>query len=375
MEDTHATGASIIDGLETVSVRMKAMAVALATVSCHAHAQSSVTLFGIVDNGISYVSNAGGKSLVRAMSGIQAPNLLGIRTVEDLGGGVQALVFMASQPDLNSGTVRGGALSGRESYVGIVTPYGTVTLGRQFDYMFDELSLHRWGHEISYVSLYQLPGGPFSKLGAALGTFDYTRIAGGSATPNAIKFTSAYYGGLRFGAMYGFSNIAGQTGTNNLSSFGVSYDNGSLRLDAAYTYSKQEGIDNGHLGIRNAGAGGRYAFGDFALDALYVNTRNTSTGAHVDTYEIGGLYRFAPDLFTYANYLYAKGNRQLAGNHSNQVGITLDYLLSKKTDVYMSAVYQQASGSEDVIASVCGTFTASSGARQTVLRVGVRTVF
>ncbi|WP_063915238.1 porin [Burkholderia cenocepacia] len=354
---------------------MKVLTVALATVSCHGHAQSSVTLFGIADNGISYVSNSGGKSLVQAMSGIQAPNLLGIRTVEDLGGGVQALVFMASQPDLNSGTVRGGALSGRESYVGIVTPYGTVTLGRQFDYMFDNLSLHRWGHEISYVSLYQLPGGPFSKLGGVLGTFDYTRTAGGSATPNAIKFTSAYYGGFRFGAMYGFSNIAGRTGSNNLTSFGVSYDNGPLRLDAAYTYSKEEGIDHGNLGIRNVGAGGRYAFGAFALDAQYVNTHNTLTGAHVDTVEIGGLVRFAPDFFAYANYLYAKGNGQLTNNHSNQAGITLDYLLSKKTDVYMSAVYQQASGNEDVIASVCGTFTASSGTRQTVLRAGVRTVF
>ncbi|MEB2544872.1 porin [Burkholderia cenocepacia] len=369
------TDASITDGLETGLVRMKVLTVALATVSCHGHAQSSVTLFGIVDNGVSYVSNSGGKSLVQAMSGIQAPNLLGIRTVEDLGGGIQALVFMASQPDLNSGTVRGGALSGRESYVGIVTPYGTVTLGRQFDYMFDNLSLHRWGHEISYVSLYQLPGGPFSKLGGVLGTFDYTRTAGGSATPNAVKFTSAYYGGFRFGAMYGFSNLAGQTGSNNLSSFGVSYGNGPLRLEAAYTYSKAEGIDNGHLGIRNAGAGGRYAFGDFALDAQYVNTRNTLTGAHVDTYEIGGLYRFAPDFFAYANYLYAKGNKQLTGNHSNQAGITLDYLLSKKTDVYFNATYQVASGGEVALASICGTFTTSSGTRQSVFRAGVRTVF
>ncbi|WP_307873442.1 porin [Burkholderia sp. Se-20378] len=82
-------------------------------------------------------------------------------------------------------------------------------------------------------------------------------------------------------------------------------------LDAASTYSKEEGIDNGHLGTRNVGAGGRYTFGDFALDALYVNTCTTLTGAHVDTYDIGGLYRFAPDFFAYSNYLYAKGNRQL----------------------------------------------------------------
>ncbi|MBN3744396.1 MULTISPECIES: hypothetical protein [Burkholderia] len=49
--------------------------------------------------------------------------------------------------------------------------------------------------------------------------------------------------------------------------------------------------------------------------------------------------------------------------------------MSKKTDIYMSAVYQRASVGQDIIASVCGTFTASSGARQSVLRAGVRMVF
>ncbi|MFP3643044.1 porin [Paraburkholderia sp. SIMBA_054] len=353
----------------------KILAIAIAMLPLQSQAQSSVTLFGLLDNGVTYVSNSGGHSLVQMASGIQAPNLLGIRVIEDLGGGFQTLAVMDSQPDLNSGTARGGAFTGRESYVGIASPYGTLTLGRQFDYMFDNLSIARWGHQIPYVSLYQLPGGPFAKLGAPLGTFDYTRIAGGEATPNAVKFTSKHYDGFRFGAMYGFSNIAGQTGSNNLSSFGASYDNGPLRLDAAYTYSKEDGIDNGHSGIRNWGAGGRYDFGKFALDVLYTNTRNTFTGGHVDSYEIGGLYTFAPDLFLYANYIYAKGNDELTNNHSNQGGITLDYLLSKRTDVYVNAIYQRASGGADAFASINGTFATSSSASQTVLRLGLRTLF
>lgn len=338
-------------------------------------AQSSVTLFGILDNGVSYVSNSGGRSVVQMASGIQAPNLLGLRGIEDLGGGLQAIFVMDSQPNLNNGTQQGGAFTGRESYVGIASTYGTITLGRQFDYMFDNLSIERWGHEIPYVSLYQLPGGPFAKLGTPLGTFDYTRIAGGEATPNAVKFTSRYYGGVDFGAMYGFSNLAGHTGSNNLMSFGANYLHGPLRLNAAYTYSKEDGIDNGGSGIRNFGAGGRYDFGKFAVDVLYTNTHNTFTNGHVDTYEIGGLYTFAPDLFLYAQYIYAKGNPELTNNHANQGGVTVDYLLSKRTDVYVNAIYQRASGGADAFASINGTFATSSSANQTVLRVGVRTLF
>lgn len=357
------------------TVKKRILATALATLPLLSHAQSSVTLFGLLDNGVTYVSNAGGHSLIQAASGIQAPNLLGIRGIEDLGGGYQTLLVMDSQPELNSGRANGGALTGRESYVGLVSPFGTLTLGRQFDYMYDNLSIARWGHQISYVSLYQLPGGPFAKLGTPLGTFDYTRIAGGAATPNAVKFTSKRYGGFDFGAMYGFSNLAGQTGSNNLLSFGANYMQGPLRLNAAYTYSKEDGIDNGHSGIRNFGFGGRYDFGRFALDALYTNTRNTFTGARVDSYEIGGLYSFAPDLFLYANYIYAKGNADLTNNHSNQGGVTLDYLLSKRTDVYVNAIYQRASGGVDAFATVNGTFTTSTAASQTVARVGLRTLF
>ncbi|WP_250452539.1 porin [Caballeronia sp. ATUFL_M2_KS44] len=347
---------------------------ALAVLPLQSYAQSSVTLFGLLDEGVTYVSNAGGHSLVQMASGIQAPNLLGLRGTEDLGGGYQAFFVLDSQPDINTGKQNGGAFTGRESYVGLASPFGTLTLGRQFDYMFDNLSIARWGHQIPFVSLYQLPGGPFAKLGAPLGTFDYTRIAGGEATPNAIKFTSKTYAGIDFGAMYGFSNLAGQTGSNNLMSFGANYNNGPLRLNAAYTYSKEDGIDDGHSGIRNFGFGGRYDFGMVALDVLYTNTKNTLTNGHVDSYEAGGLITFAPDLFLYANYIYAKGNEQVDNSHSNQAGLTLDYLLSKRTDVYVNAIFQRASGG-GAVASVNGTFATSSSQNQTVLRLGMRTLF
>ncbi len=350
-------------------------AVILLSLPFVAQAQSSVTLFGLIDAGLTYTSNAGGNHSFTEQSGIQAPDLFGVRGVEDLGGGYSTLFVLDGSFSLNTGAQNGGGIFGRESYVGISTPWGTVTLGNQFDYMYDNLSLARWGNQIPYVSLYQLPDGPFSKLGAPLGTFDYTRIAGGQATNNTVKFTSNNYAGFNVGAMYGLSNLAGAGGTDNMSSFGANYAAGPIRLDAAYTFARQDSINDGHDGIRNFGLGGRYDFGKLALDALYINTHNTFNGAHVDTYEVGALYSFAPDTYAYLQYIFADGNEVLTDNKSHQIGLTLDYLLSKRTDVYINGIYEHASGGSDVFAAISGAPGTSTTGNQTVVRVAMRHLF
>jgi predicted porin len=340
-----------------------------------AQAQSSVTMFGLLDAGLTFTSNDGGHHSITEQTGIQAPDLFGVRGVEDLGGGYSTLFVLDGSFALNTGAQSGGGIFGRESYVGLSTPWGTVTLGNQFDYMYDNLSLARWGNQIPYVSLYQLPDGPFSGLGSPLGTFDYTRIAGGQATNNTVKFTSNSYAGFNFGAMYGLSNLAGAGGTDNMSSFGANYAAGPIRIDAAYTFARQNSLNDGHDGIRNFGLGGRYDFGKLALDALYINTRNTLNGAHVDTYELGALYSFAPDTFAYLQYIFADGNEELTDNRAHQIGLTLDYLLSKRTDVYINGIYQHALGGQDVFAAISGAPGTSTTGNQTVVRVAIRHLF
>ena len=95
-----------------------------------AHAQSSVTLYGIVDLGITYTNIAqtskingklvGGSQL--ALTDAHTTGLTGsrwgLRGTEDLGGGLQAIFVVESGVMANNGTLaQGGALFGRQSYV------------------------------------------------------------------------------------------------------------------------------------------------------------------------------------------------------------------------------------------------------------------
>ncbi|CAH0447819.1 hypothetical protein LMG10661_03892 [Ralstonia syzygii subsp. syzygii] len=102
-----------------------------------AYVQSSVTLYGIVDTTIHYITNANsaGNSLVQMESGAVYNSRWGLKGSEDLGGGNKALFVLES--GFNSATGRmssSGTLFNRQSYVGLSNKdLGTITLGRQYN--------------------------------------------------------------------------------------------------------------------------------------------------------------------------------------------------------------------------------------------------
>jgi predicted porin len=109
---------------------------ALCACAASAAAQSSVTLYGIVDTGVEYVShaNAAGDHVFRmpAVTG-EFPSRWGLRGAEDLGGGYSAVFTLESGFNLRDGTLgQGGRLFGRQAFVGVKSPYGTVSFGRQY---------------------------------------------------------------------------------------------------------------------------------------------------------------------------------------------------------------------------------------------------
>ena len=86
----------------------------------HAHAQSSVTLYGVIDTGIDFASNVDGQHLWQMASGVSAGSRWGLRGKEDLGGGLAAIFdlesgFNSTNGGLGSGTMPPDLVTGKDA--------------------------------------------------------------------------------------------------------------------------------------------------------------------------------------------------------------------------------------------------------------------
>ncbi|MFJ1214182.1 porin [Burkholderia pyrrocinia] len=377
--------------------------VALGAFAGAAHAQSSVTLYGIIDEGLLFNNNAGGKHLYSMASGVMQGSRFGLRGTEDLGGGLKAIFTLENGFDVNSGKLgQGGLMFGRQAYVGLSSQYGTVTLGRQYDSVVDFVGPleagDQWG---GYIAAH--PG-------------DLDNFNNAYRVNNAVKFTSQSYGGFTFGGLYSFGGQAGQFSKNQVWSLGAGYNNGPLVLGVGYLNARTPGnfggmFNNGSTAATTAvsspvygayannantyqviGAGGAYTFGAATIGATYSNTKfkGFSVGPFVNqtaTFnngEINFKYQLTPALILGAAYDYTQGSK-IDGNSAakyHQGSLGVDYFLSKRTDVYVIGVYQHASGNAldangnvvQATASING-LAGSSTSNQVAARVGIRHKF
>ncbi|HKR42296.1 MAG TPA: porin [Paraburkholderia sp.] len=356
-------------------VRKLIFPVILGAATAPCWAQGSVTLSGLIDGGVSYVSNqAGGRSL-KFDDGIVVPNLLMFTGKEDLGDGTSAVFDLKTQFDIGTGEfIPGQSLFSRTAYLGLDNPqYGRLTFGNQYDFMFDSLVIG-FNDAAYYAGLYATRNGPFDKLALPnnpTGAFDWDRAAG-LALPNTVKYQSPVLGGFSAGAMYGFGNVPGSIGTGNASSFALNYVNGGFGANAAYTLAKTaaEGVQ---ASVRNWGVGAHYNFGPVTGSALFTTVHNSANGGGIWQGELGGTWKINNSLTFTAAYSYMKGNDVLDNNHANQISGMLQYVLSIRTSVYAQAVYQRAN--EGANAQINGVFVPSSSASQFITRVGMTTLF
>src|SRR5258708_10430562 len=186
-----------------------------------ARAQSSVTLYGLLDAGISYTGNNGGKKLVQFADGVYTGNRWGLTGVEDLGGGMSAVFKLESGFTLGTGkALGGGAAFSRQAYVGLSdNTYGTLTFGLQYDFINDYAANDNVSGDVTGYGSHQ---------------GDYDRM-GTDRLPNAVKYVSPSIHGFPFGGMYSFSNTAGDFYDGSGWSAGASYSGGPLQIGLAYT--------------------------------------------------------------------------------------------------------------------------------------------
>jgi predicted porin len=370
-----------------------------------AHAQSSVTLYGIIDAGISYANHSGSNSqkLFKYDDGVAQGSRWGMRGTEDLGGGLKALFVLEGGFNSGNGTAsQGGALFGRQAYVGLSKDnVGAITFGRQYSFSTDYLggSYSNGGNTVAGNYAYHIN--------------DIDQLTS-SRINNSVKFSSANFYGLTFGGLYGFSNQAGAfggaptvtggaTGSSRTYSFGANYTYGGFGVGAAYTDIRFPALSTPAFplnlanfnattttnqagstirDLRTFGVGTRYTFGPATLWGLYTNTRLepiTLGSTTYTAYDAGAKWAFTPALSAALGYTYMHLSGASNG-HWNQADAALDYALSKRTDVYLLCIYQDASGkvgAANLQAQIgdSNSFFGNSGTNSTsqlAFRVGMR---
>jgi len=370
------------------------MAVALLGVlASAAHAQSSVTLYGLIDVGITYtnsqLTSQGGRSNVQLTSGPVDGSRWGLRGAEDLGGGLKAIFTLENGFNVNNGTLgQGGREFGRQAFVGLSSiDFGSVTLGRQYDSMVD------------YVGPLALTGTQYGGTHFAH-PFNNDNLNNNSfSINNSIKYQSVNYAGFRFGGLYGFSNAAGAFANNRAYSVGMSYSWGPLNLAAGYlhlnngatsqaaaNFNSNGAVTDGQTLVaarqQTWGAGANYAFGPAIVGFVYTQTNltqlfQTGLSTHIQNFEGNIRYNLTQVLNVAGDYTYARagGNAGSGSPHWNQVGLQTDYNLSKRTDVYLQSVYQSVSTSRNTVLGVAfinGLSAPSSTNNQVEVTAGLR---
>ncbi|HEY2608965.1 porin [Paraburkholderia sp. RL18-103-BIB-C] len=326
-----------------------------------AHAQSSVTLYGIVDAGLVYINNQSGHSNIESVTGQTNGSRFGFRGTEDLGGGMKALFVLENGFDPSNGKLlQGGRLFGRQSYVGLQSPYGTLTLGRQYDPMTAYIG------EIAATSIW-------AWLGTHPGDFD--NLNSNFRVDNAVKYTSPDMAGLQISGIFAPGGVAGDFASRRIYTLGANYQHGPFTVAVAYDHlnnpatSAYDGtaepgspgftspgkspVFSGYLSANTLeilGVGLAYKIGQAKIGLVYTNTRYhnilhtpstpNSGSATFNSYEANARYYFTPAFLVGASFSYTQAETA----KYEQVNFGPDYFLSKSTDILAVGVWQHASG-------------------------------
>jgi predicted porin len=379
-----------------------------------AQAQSSVTLYGLIDTGLVYTNNQvgpngqGHRNWQENSSSTQN-TVFGLKGSEDLGGGNHAVFKLEQGFNLNNGTQAfPGDGFGSQAWVGLQNDkYGTLTLGRQFDVVNDLLGplsaeANTWGGSI------------------AAHPFENDNLAADSVVVNnTVKYASPTLFGVTGEAMYSFSNKAGAFANNRAYGFALSYAQGPINVAAGYLQFNNAGGGalgtnaNGAISLSDGstnfvavrqriwGVGGNLTFGPATVGLVWSHTQIdqavdvfsfgsgylVSGGAGVgtlagtlrmDNYEVNAKYALTPALSVSGAYTFTAGAYNGSSPDWNTAMLQTDYSLSKRTDVYLEGVYQHVHGApaNSVLAhAMINTLSPSSTGTQVAVTVGLRHTF
>jgi predicted porin len=386
---------------------MKKSLFALAAVTAFAgaaQAQSSVTVYGILDVGYTGTSTRGPTAATPTASnsfnatGNQSSSRLGFRGVEDLGGGTRAFFTIetalnAMAPETAPGGLATTFTSTRQAFVGLSQKgFGQFAVGTQNTPVHTAVARTDAGQQnnISGNVIYTATTG----AGTGETTNAYT-----VRVPNALTLQTERLAGFQINALYNQNSSSFSTGAKNNNDawgVGVNYVWKKLNIDAAYQNLKNTTLGAG--GVPTAAsfdpaqtavifgtnvnqnqmyAGAVYDFGILKAYAQYINSEvesNLNSNAYVrrTAQQIGVRGNFTPKIEAWASggtgRLSAGALQAISAVNPTQnftgYQIGTNYLFSKRTNAY--AIF----GSTQVSSS---SVNASEG--RNMYGIGVRHTF
>jgi len=294
---------------------------------CAATGPSSVTLYGKADAGVGKIQNGklktvpnnkattgdnSNKTQFISASAINAfDSRVGVRGVEDLGGGLRAGYWFESGLDLNDGGQTTAPFWARIAHMWISSDWGTLRLGRQYT--------------PSYLTTlsYDLTGtANYSVLGT---TYKYATV--GPRANSAFSYWTPTFNGLTGAVAFVSKNDCPTSGCDkNLVDVAVMYNSGPILAGASVTK-----LTNGKTGYQ---LGGKYNFGSFLVEASYNQSASlTNVNTVRRGFELGGTAKFGAFSLTLD---LTRDNKNDWGNGKKYTNglLELKYALSKRTYVY-----------------------------------------
>lgn len=335
----------------------------LTAIAGGAYAQSSVTLFGVVDEAARYVKNGENHLYSLASGGINTSRV-GFRGVEDLGSGLKAGFWLEAGINADSGTSSDSTrFFNRRSTVSLIGSFGEVRLGRDFTPTYTGYTDYD----------------PFGDNGiAASGKFDSSL---GTVRDTATRADNQimYLLPSNLGGIYGRAAVAAGEGTAGKKYYGgrIGYAAGPVDVSVSYgqtTVAPLLGEDK----FKVADIGASYDLGVVKLMGYY--TQNKFVNQKLASYSLGAIVPIGlgqlKAAYTHANASGTNAaNVNVDANDANQIAVGYVYNLSKRTAVYGTGVYVKNKGNAAFVATGGPALVAGSDRKSTGAEVGIRHIF
>lgn len=328
-------------------------------------AQSSVTLFGVLDVNMRYAKSSGKTVKLLGTDGLNSSRL-GVRGVEDLGGGLKAGFWLESAVNPDTGTVDAARFWGRRTSVSLMGDFGEIRLGRGKT----STRLH-----IDDFDPYSTTGlGDVSKVYSALGS--------NADTLNRSDNMVQYFLPSNLGGFYGSVDVAAGEGSNPNTAAGVTsggkkaiggrfgYKQGPISVAVAHEQTTGAGQDK----YKMTSFGGGYDFGVIRPTINYSETKFRALQQKIIT--LGATVPLGQG-YILASYSDSKANA--AAEALNGVGdaklfaVGYVYNLSKRSALY--ANYGQIENNGKGTFAVSGSPAVTAGQKSSGVDVGVRHSF